>query len=216
VGACHFSVRCDAGELLPCLRLGVAESGDDRGAIGFVDDDDARATMSSGTLPSFAQFLRRAAAKAEDGITGRPKRRQECGGVPNRDECRPALMISAAAPLAFQAGAARAQVVPSVPHVLHATAPDRISPDGSFGRGGARERILVELAKYALGVTAKEKVLERAPHWTEEQAERALRAAEGDDAVDEWGDLSKLHEVTTAETMRRLAEEEHAGGHGPW
>ena len=41
-------------------------------------------------------------------------------------------------------------------------------------------------------MTAKEKVLERAPHWTEEQAKRALRAAEGEDAVDEWGDLSKL------------------------
>jgi hypothetical protein len=34
-------------------------------------------------------------------------------------------------------------------------------------------------------VTAKEKLLERAPHWSEEQAERALRAAEGD--VDEGG-----------------------------
>jgi hypothetical protein len=28
-------------------------------------------------------------------------------------------------------------------------------------------------------VTAKEKVLERAPQWSEEQAERALRAVEG-------------------------------------
>jgi hypothetical protein len=65
-------------------------------------------------------------------------------------------------------------------------------------------------------VTAKEKLLERAPHWTEEQAERALRAAEGDDAVDEWGDLSKVHEVSTAETMCRLAEEERAAGHDRW
>jgi hypothetical protein len=65
-------------------------------------------------------------------------------------------------------------------------------------------------------VTAKEKLLERAPHWTEEQAERALRAAEGDDAVDAWGDLSKLHEVATAETMRRLAKDERAAGHEPW
>lgn len=75
---------------------------------------------------------------------------------------------------------------------------------------------LIDLAKYASGVTAKEKVLERAPHWTEDQAERALRAAEGDDTVDEWGDLSKLHEVSTAETMGRLAEEERAAGHEPW
>jgi hypothetical protein len=65
-------------------------------------------------------------------------------------------------------------------------------------------------------VTAKEKLLERAPHWTEEQAERALRAAEGEDAADEWGDLSKLHEVATAETMRRVAEDERGAGHEPW
>ncbi|MBB4665092.1 hypothetical protein [Conexibacter arvalis] len=29
-------------------------------------------------------------------------------------------------------------------------------------------------------MTAKEKLLERAPHWSEEQAERALLAVEGD------------------------------------
>jgi hypothetical protein len=65
-------------------------------------------------------------------------------------------------------------------------------------------------------VTAKEKLLQRAPHWSEEQAERALRAAESDGAVDGWGDLSKLHEVSSAETMRRLAKEERAAGHEPW
>jgi hypothetical protein len=65
-------------------------------------------------------------------------------------------------------------------------------------------------------VTAKEKLLERAPHWSEEQAERALRAAEGDETVDESGDLSKLHEATTAETTRRLADKERAAGHTPW
>lgn len=65
-------------------------------------------------------------------------------------------------------------------------------------------------------MTAKEKLLERAPQWSEEQAERALRAAEGDETVDESGDLSKLHEVTTAETMQRLAKEERAAGHKPW
>jgi hypothetical protein len=65
-------------------------------------------------------------------------------------------------------------------------------------------------------VTAKEKLLERAPHWSEEQAERALRAAEGDETVDEWGDLSKLHEATTGEMMRRLADTGRAAGHEPW
>ena len=65
-------------------------------------------------------------------------------------------------------------------------------------------------------MTAKEKLLQLAPSWTEEQAERALRAAESDEAVDEWGDLSQLHEASTAETMRRLAEEEQAAGHKPW
>jgi hypothetical protein len=43
-----------------------------------------------------------------------------------------------------------------------------------------------------------------------------LRATKGSDAVDDWGDLSKLHEVSTAETMRPLAEEEQAPGHKPW
>jgi hypothetical protein len=65
-------------------------------------------------------------------------------------------------------------------------------------------------------VTAKEKLLQRAPCWSEEQAECALRAAESDSALDECGDLSKLHEVSTAETMRRLAQEEQAAGHKPW
>ena len=65
-------------------------------------------------------------------------------------------------------------------------------------------------------MTAKEKLLQRAPHCSEEQAERALRAAESDDAVDEWGNLSKLHQASSAETMRRLANEEQAAGHEPW
>ena len=67
-----------------------------------------------------------------------------------------------------------------------------------------------------LVVTAKEKLLQRAPHWSEEQAERALRAAESDGDVDEWGDLSALHEQTTAETMRRLAQQDQAAGREPW
>jgi hypothetical protein len=47
-------------------------------------------------------------------------------------------------------------------------------------------------------------------------AVRALRAAEGDAEVDAWGDLTDLHEVVTALTMRRLADEERAAGHEPW
>jgi hypothetical protein len=78
------------------------------------------------------------------------------------------------------------------------------------------DRLAASYGLYAWAVTAKEKLLERAPHWSEEQAERALRAAEGDETVDQWGDLSKLHEAATAETMRRLAEEERAAGHKPW
>lgn len=65
-------------------------------------------------------------------------------------------------------------------------------------------------------MTAKEKLLERAPLWSEEQAERALRAVEGDETVDEWGDLSELHETTTRETMGRLSTEESAAGHDRW
>jgi hypothetical protein len=65
-------------------------------------------------------------------------------------------------------------------------------------------------------MTAKEKLLQRVPDWTEEQAKRALRAAESSDDVDEWGDLSKLREASAAETMRRLVQEEQAAGHEPW
>lgn len=65
-------------------------------------------------------------------------------------------------------------------------------------------------------MTAKEKLLERAPSWSEAQAEAALRAAEGESTVDGWGDFSKLHEVTTKETMRRLAVQERSAGHKPW
>ncbi len=55
-------------------------------------------------------------------------------------------------------------------------------------------------------MTAKERLLERAPDWTEEQAVRALRAVEGDSSVDEWGDLAAVHDISTTETMRRLEE----------
>lgn len=65
-------------------------------------------------------------------------------------------------------------------------------------------------------MTAKEKLLQRAPHWSEEQAERALRAAENGAAVDEWGNLAALQDHATAEMMQRLANEEQAAGHKPW
>jgi hypothetical protein len=67
-------------------------------------------------------------------------------------------------------------------------------------------------------VTAKEKLLERAAGWSEEQAARAIRAAEGapGDTVDDWGNLSVLHEQSFEETMRRLCEQERAAGREPW
>ncbi len=42
--------------------------------------------------------------------------------------------------------------------------------------------------------------------WSEEQTERALRAAERDGTVDGWGDLPQLHEVSVAETMRAAGQ----------
>jgi hypothetical protein len=69
--------------------------------------------------------------------------------------------------------------------------------------------------RLSLATTAKAKLLQRAPHWSEKQAERALRAAESNYAGDKWGDLSELHEANGAQTLRRLAEEEQAGGREP-
>jgi hypothetical protein len=54
------------------------------------------------------------------------------------------------------------------------------------------------------------KLLERAPHWSEEQAERALRAAEGD--VDEWRNLRAQTQELAEQAERRLREREHAAG----
>ena len=39
---------------------------------------------------------------------------------------------------------------------------------------------------------------------------------EGKRVVDEWGDLSKVHDVAFGESMRRLSERERAAGHEPW
>ena len=59
-------------------------------------------------------------------------------------------------------------------------------------------------------MTAKEKVLELAPQWSEEQAARALRAAEGD--VDEWGDLRAQTHALAEQAEERLQAREHAAG----
>ncbi len=59
-------------------------------------------------------------------------------------------------------------------------------------------------------MTAKEKVLERAPHWSEEQAERALRAAESDH--DEWGDLGAQTQALAERAEDRLRARESASG----
>ena len=68
-------------------------------------------------------------------------------------------------------------------------------------------------------MTAKEQLLQEAPGWSEHDAEIALRAVQrehGDDGADEWGDLSRLHDVAFGESMQRLANEERAAGHKPW
>ncbi len=68
-------------------------------------------------------------------------------------------------------------------------------------------------------MTAKEQLIQEAPGWSEHDAEIALRAVQrehaGDD-TDEWGGISKVHNVAFGETMQRLAKEERAAGHKPW
>ncbi len=63
-------------------------------------------------------------------------------------------------------------------------------------------------------MTAKERVLELVPNWSEQDAEIALRAVahahEHDDRVDEWGDLDLMLNNAAADTMRELDEEEIA------
>lgn len=68
-------------------------------------------------------------------------------------------------------------------------------------------------------MTAKEQLLQVAPGWSEHDAQIALQAVRrehADSSDDEWGDLSKVHEVAFGETMKRLVEEERAAGHEPW
>ncbi len=71
-------------------------------------------------------------------------------------------------------------------------------------------------ARYAWRVNAKEKLLELAPHWSEEQAELALRAVEGTDTSDDWGEVSNVQGAGASNVLRRLAEDERAAGHEPW
>jgi hypothetical protein len=78
---------------------------------------------------------------------------------------------------------------------------------------------LVGATIYHRAMTAKELLLQEAPRWSEDDAEIALRAvqhAHAGDSADEWGNLSKVHEVAFGETMRRLGEEERAAGQKPW
>jgi hypothetical protein len=67
-------------------------------------------------------------------------------------------------------------------------------------------------------MTAKEKLLERVMTLSEAEADEALRLldARQDEAEDEWGSLSKVHEVAFGDSMRRLSESERAAGHEPW
>jgi len=61
-------------------------------------------------------------------------------------------------------------------------------------------------------MTAKELLLQRAPTFTEEQAERALLAVEAmpGDIIDDWGNLSAMKRRSSARLMKRLSEEEIA------
>jgi hypothetical protein len=65
-------------------------------------------------------------------------------------------------------------------------------------------------------MTAKDLVLLEAPRWSEEQAERALRAAHAkpEDIIDDWGNLSAMKRHAADRKMKRLTEEEiAANGH---
>lgn len=69
-------------------------------------------------------------------------------------------------------------------------------------------------------MTAKEKLLERAPQWTEREAEIALQAVERESSgsqsiVDEWGDLSAQTQELAEQAAARLAQREREAGR-PW
>jgi hypothetical protein len=64
-------------------------------------------------------------------------------------------------------------------------------------------------------MTAKQRLLQEAPDWTEEQARHALAAATGR-IIDDWGDLGELTDALARRAMRHLDEEERAAGFEPW
>jgi hypothetical protein len=63
-------------------------------------------------------------------------------------------------------------------------------------------------------MTAKEKVLEQAPRWSEHDAQIALRAVAReramDDRADAWGSVSQATADAAVQVMRDLAQEERA------
>lgn len=64
-------------------------------------------------------------------------------------------------------------------------------------------------------MTAKEQLLQKAPDWSEHDAEVALRAVEREHAgrtVDEWGDLDEFTARASSAMLRRLDEEEAKAG----
>jgi hypothetical protein len=63
--------------------------------------------------------------------------------------------------------------------------------------------------------TAKERLLDEAPNWTEEQARHALAAATGR-IIDDWGDLNAHTDAASRGVMRYLDAEESAAGFEPW
>jgi len=60
-------------------------------------------------------------------------------------------------------------------------------------------------------MTAKQRLLQEAPGWTEEQARQALAAATGR-IVDDWGDLDAWAASTNLHAMRMLDAEDAAAG----
>ena len=70
---------------------------------------------------------------------------------------------------------------------------------------------LLRLVDTISSVTAKEKLLERAPLWTEEQAERALRTVKGD-LVEDWGDVRTQGATLVEQADARLWQREREAG----
>lgn len=82
-------------------------------------------------------------------------------------------------------------------------------------------RVMADPSATIEGVTAKEKLLQRAPKWTEREAEIALRAVEREGSesqgiVDEWGDLDAQMDAAMRDSLRELDEKERKAGVEPW